>query len=176
MSRKTNKSGSHADKDHGRTPPRRFTRRAWIGTAGAGAVALVLGRRFWSRSITSDLAAVTVYKDPNCQCCHKWVGHMRDAGFTVVDRNTSDVGAVKRERGVPQDLVSCHTSVVDGYVFEGHVPADLVEQVLRQRPSLAGLAVPGMPQSAPGMDIGHERYDVWSFTRDGKTALFAARS
>lgn len=175
MSRKTRKSGSHADKDYGRAMPLRFTRRAWVGTAGAGVVALLFGRRVWNRSITSDLPAVTMYKDPNCQCCHKWGEHMRDAGFAVVDRNMPDVGPVKRDRGVPQSLVSCHTSVVDGYVFEGHVPADLVEQVLKERPPVLGLAAPGMPQSAPGMDIGNEPYEVWSFTRDGKTAVFAVR-
>lgn len=176
MSRKSKSPGASGPKDKGRGSKRQFTRRAWIGTAGAGAVLVLLGRQLWSRPTATGLAAVTAYKDPNCQCCHKWVKHMRDAGFTVVERNTSDVNAVKRERGVPQALVSCHTSVVDGYVFEGHIPADLVEQVLRERPAIAGLAAPGMPQSAPGMDIGHERYEVLSFTRDGKTAVWAVRS
>lgn len=176
MSAKSKRPGGSGNKDQRRASPRRFTRRAWIGTAGASAVLLLLGKKVWSRPAATGLAAVTTYKDPNCQCCHKWVKHMRDAGFTVVERNTSDVNAVKRERGVPLDLVSCHTSVVDGYVFEGHIPADLVENVLRERPAILGLTAPGMPQSAPGMDIGHERYEVLSFTRDGKTAVFATRS
>ncbi len=153
------------------------SRRAWIGAAAGGAVLLVLGRRVWSGQASAEgLAAITVYKDPNCGCCSKWVAHMRDAGFTLTERNTTDMATVKRERKVPEGLHSCHTSVVDGYVFEGHVPADLVAKVLRERPALLGLAVPGMPQSAPGMDIGHERYEVHSFTKAGETAVYDVRS
>lgn len=176
MSRKTKSPGASDPGERGRGPKRELTRRAWIGMAGGGAVLALLGRELWSRPTATALAAVTTYKDPNCQCCHKWVKHMQDAGFTVVERNMANVDVVKRERGVPQALVSCHTSVVDGYVFEGHIPADLVEQVLRERPAIAGLAVPGMPQSAPGMDIGHVRYEVLSFTPDGMSAVWASRS
>jgi hypothetical protein len=100
---------------------------------------------------------------------------MREHGFRVVQRNMTDVSPIKREARLPRELYSCHTSTVGGYTIEGHVPPDLVEQALRERPDIAGLAVPGMPRSAPGMEVGHERYDVLSLNRDGSTTVFAVR-
>jgi len=73
-------------------------------------------------------------------------------------------------------MYACHTGLVRGYVIEGHVPADLVARVLRERPEIRGLAVPGMPQSAPGMDIGHERYEVFAFTMTGVISVYEVRS
>jgi hypothetical protein len=156
---------------------RLLTRRAWIEFVVAGAaLTIVSSRASGQGSAGRSLPNVTVYKDPNCGCCNKWVEHMRKAGFPVTGRNSSDVASIKRTHGVPERLYSCHTAVADGYVFEGHVPADLVERVLRERPPYAGLAVPGMPPSAPGMDIGHTKYEVLSFTKDGTSAVFAVRS
>ncbi len=158
------------------SPSRRLTRRAWIVSAiGVAVLGLTVKGGWRARAATRDLSTVTVYKSPTCACCEKWIRHMRESGFTVAEQNETDMSAVKRERGVPNGLISCHTSVIDGYVFEGHVPADLVQQVLRERPAFAGLAVPGMPQSAPGMDLGRERYEVFSFTRSGDTATYAVR-
>lgn len=175
MSTRSDKSGNPEKRDKQNMPSRSFSRRAWIVTAGAGVAALAIGSRFRGSPAPSGSQTVTVYRDPNCGCCSKWIDHMRNAGFTISDNKTSDVGSIKRKHGVPRTLDSCHTSLVDGYVFEGHVPADLVERVLRERPAILGLAAPGMPQSAPGMDVGNERYDVVSFTSDGKTAVFATR-
>ena len=79
---------------------------------------------------------------------------------------------------MPRVLYSCHTAVVEGYVIEGHVPADLIDRLLRERPRLAGLAVPGMPAGAPGMEApGHlpERYQVIAFDNNGNTSVFASR-
>lgn len=155
---------------------RRLTRRAWIGSAISIAVVGVLLKGGWrGRGDAKGLGTMTVYKSPTCECCERWVQLVREAGIAVIEENRADVTPIKRERGVPDALVSCHTGVIDGYVFEGHVPPDLVRQVLRDRPAFAGLAVPGMPQSAPGMDIGNERYEVISFTRSGETATYAVR-
>lgn len=160
---------------------RGLTRRAWIGSAisiavlGGAGLALKGGWR-GRGAAAAGLGKMTVYKSPACQCCERWVQVVREAGFDVIEENRADVTPIKRERGVPNALVSCHTGVIDGYVFEGHVPPDLVQQVLRDRPAFAGLAVPGMPQSAPGMDMGRERYEVISFTRTGETATYAVRS
>lgn len=79
---------------------------------------------------------------------------------------------------MPVDLQTCHTAVVDGYVVEGHVPADLIHRLLRERPAVAGLAVPGMPAGSPGMEVPGgraERYRVFTFDRSGKTGVFATR-
>lgn len=156
---------------------RRVSRRAFIGSATGGAAVLLLGGIVWRRrSLGADFGTVTVFKSPTCECCGKWVDHMRENGFMLDVREIADTVTLKRDLGVPESLYSCHTSDVGGYVFEGHVPADLVARVLRERPALRGLAVPGMPQSAPGMDIGRQRYEVIAFTNAGETSVYAVQS
>jgi hypothetical protein len=120
-------------------------------------------------------AVVTVFKDPNCGCCREWIEHLRKHAFTVTARDTSDVSGIKRSGRVPQQLTSCHTAFVGGYVIEGHVPADDIRRLLRQKPKVAGLAVAGMPIGSPGMEVGNrkDKYDVIAFTRDGRTSVFA---
>jgi hypothetical protein len=106
------------------------------------------------------------------------VDHLRKGGFPIDARDVVDVAAVKRKQGVPAALESCHTAVVDGYVIEGHVPADVIDQLLRERPKVAGLAVPGMPAGSPGMESPGqkpERYDVIAFDTRGTTRVFARR-
>jgi hypothetical protein len=156
---------------------RRLTRRAWIGSAiSIAVVGGLLKGRWRGHGHVKGLGTMTAYKSPTCQCCEQWVRRMREYGFAVTEENRADVTPIKRERGVPDALVSCHTGVMDGYVFEGHVPPDLVQQVLRDRPAFAGLAVPGMPQGAPGMEVRPERYEVISFMRTGETAVYAVRA
>ena len=118
---------------------------------------------------------VVVYKSPTCGCCDGWIEHVRAAGFRVVPRDTSDVGAVKRRLGVLPTLESCHTAVVAGYVVEGHVPADVIERLLEERPAIVGVAVAGMPAGSPGMEAAqpHVGYDVVAFDAQGRTWVFA---
>ncbi len=97
---------------------------------------------------------VTVYKSPSCGCCGEWVRHMRANGFRVETRDIADVGPIKRENGVPDALGSCHTALVGGYAIEGHVPAADLKRLLRERPAVKGLAVPGMVAGSPGMEQG----------------------
>jgi hypothetical protein len=97
--------------------------------------------------------AMTVFKDANCGCCGVWVEHARAAGFAVEVRLESQMSRVKARLGVPADLTSCHTAIVDGYVIEGHVPSEAIVKLLRERPRLSGIAVPGMPIGSPGMEI-----------------------
>lgn len=119
---------------------------------------------------------ITVYKSPTCGCCTAWVTHVKRAGFRVEVHDTINVQPVKDRWGVPTDLISCHTSRVDGYVIEGHVPADLIQRLLRERPAVVGIATPGMPMGSPGMEGGDpEPYDVVTFDKEGRTALFARR-
>jgi hypothetical protein len=120
--------------------------------------------------------AMVVYKDPSCGCCKLWVEHVKAAGFTVSVRDSSDVASVKKRQGVPARLYSCHTAIVGGYVIEGHVPADLVQKLLKEKPKVAGLAVPGMPSGSPGMEQGpKEPYEVLAFDAAGKTTVYAKR-
>ena len=104
--------------------------------------------------------------------------HLRANGFPVKTEDTADLAPIKQKLGVPRALQSCHTALVDGYVIEGHVPADLIDRLLRDRPKVVGLAVPGMPLGSPGMEVpGHtpQRYQVLTFDRSGVTAVFASR-
>jgi hypothetical protein len=119
-----------------------------------------------------------VYKTPTCGCCRAWVDHVREAGFEVEVRDMPDVQPVKQEHGLPGHLASCHTAIVDGYVVEGHAPADVIRRMLAERPQIAGIAVPGMPVGSPGMEVPGGRkdpYDVIAFTRDGKVSVFESR-
>jgi hypothetical protein len=126
----------------------------------------------------ADASSVTVYKSPTCGCCTGWVTHMRQHGFRVKTEDLTDLQPIKTRHGVPDELQSCHTALVGGYIVEGHVPADLVERLLRERPRIVGLAVPGMPVGSPGMEVPGvpaDRYRVLTFDRSGKTGVFATR-
>jgi hypothetical protein len=120
-------------------------------------------------SWAADEQTITVHKDPNCGCCGLWVRHLQTAGFTVKAIDTAELDAVKSRLGVPQDLAACHTAEVAGYVVEGHVPAAALKRFLAEKPSAAGLAVPGMPIGSPGMEGGTpEPYDVVLFGPAGR--------
>lgn len=116
---------------------------------------------------------VTMYKNPACGCCGEWAKHMESKGFAVETRMVEDVMPVKRKFGVPDTLASCHTAEVEGYALEGHVPASDVWRLLRERPKVTGLAVPGMPVGSPGMEQGPPQpYATISF-RGQQTRVFA---
>ncbi len=124
----------------------------------------------------SRAADLVVYKSPTCGCCKKWVKHMRDAGFSVEVHEQYNVTPKKDEYGVPRRLRSCHTAKIGGYVVEGHVPADVVKQLLEEKPAIAGVAVPGMPMGSPGMEgFRKDPYDIISFTSTGRTGIYASR-
>jgi hypothetical protein len=119
--------------------------------------------------------SVTVYKSPTCGCCSKWIEHMRSQGFTVKSMDVDDITSIKTAYGVPPESASCHTALVGGYVVEGHVPADSIKRLLREKPKVAGIAVPGMPVGSPGMEVPNgqvEHYDIVSFVKGGKTTVF----
>ncbi|NIM61107.1 MAG: hypothetical protein GTN89_09970 [Acidobacteria bacterium] len=106
------------------------------------------------------------------------MGHLREAGLDARKVNVQNLDAVKRERGVSSTLASCHTAVVDGYVVEGHVPADVVRKLLDERPDIVGIAVPDMPLGSPGMEVPGrpaESYDVLAFDQHGQVFVFASR-
>lgn len=105
------------------------------------------------------------------------MSYMLRNGFSVEVKNIENMNLIKETYGVPLELQSCHTAVVDGYVIEGHVPADAVTRLLAERPAVVGIAVPGMPLGAPGMEqpgVTPEPYDVLTFDAAGNVALFAS--
>lgn len=116
-----------------------------------------------------------VYKTPTCGCCGGWVDHLAAAGFRTRVIVQEDLAPVRARYGVPDALTSCHTGVVGGYAVEGHVPAEDVKRLLRERPAARGVAVPGMPLGSPGMEVPGrgERYQTILIGRDGRLSVFA---
>lgn len=117
---------------------------------------------------------MVVYRSPTCGCCSKWVDHVKKHQFNVEDIVTDDVDSIKKKYGVPSKLASCHTAIVDGYVVEGHVPAGDIKSLLKMRPKVTGISVPGMPAGTPGMEMGGRKdpFQVVTFDKEGQTQIF----
>ena len=139
------------------------TRRLVLSAAGASVLAVLAGCAAAERG---DL--VTVYKSPTCGCCGEWVKHLRADGFKAEVHDLDDVSPIRRRYGVPGALASCHTAIVGGYAIEGHVPASDIKKLLRERPKVLGLSVPGMVVGSPGMEQGKpEPYETLAFDERG---------
>ena len=126
-------------------------------------------------STAVQAATYEMFRDPNCGCCEMWAEHVRTANEAdIAEVPTQDMAAIKTANGVPQDLWSCHTMIVDGYVIEGHVPAADIARLLEERPAgVKGLAVPGMPMGSPGMDMGGHKqaFQVIAFGEKGRSVF-----
>ena len=122
---------------------------------------------------TSD-TDIKVYRDPNCQCCHKWIRHLEENNFNVLDILTPNMASVKNSVNLPKQMTSCHTAIIDGYVIEGHVPASDIRRLLTEKADIAGLSVPQMPVGTPGMEMGERKdnFIVFQFNKDGKYSVY----
>ncbi|MEH1778143.1 MAG: DUF411 domain-containing protein [Nostoc sp.] len=116
----------------------------------------------------------TVYHSPDCNCCGGWIDHLKAQGFKITDFPTPDIETVKQKYNVPDNLSSCHTAIVNGYVIEGHVPADDIKRLLQEEPKVIGLSVPQMPVGTPGMEMENRKdpFSVFSFDRNDSVAVF----
>ncbi len=148
----------------------------WSTLALIGVLIISMGLLWNERSeANASVAEVTVYKSPTCNCCEKWISHLRDAGFKVTGKNRHDMANIKSELGVNNNLQSCHTAIVNGYVVEGHVPADDIKRMLLEQPEVVGLTVPGMPKGSPGMESRqNDPYDVLAFNKNSQTEVYAS--
>jgi len=117
---------------------------------------------------------ITVYKNPECGCCKKWIKYLKSHNYNVTEKDTRDIFAEKKRLGVPEKLAACHTAVIDGYVVEGHVTTRDITRLLLMRPDVKGIAVPGMPVGTPGMEKGSakEPYNVMTFDEKGNSEVF----
>lgn len=149
-----------------------MSRRGLLAQLAAAAGAAVVWRAVHAQAAK---ISIVVYKSPTCGCCHTWVEHMNASGFVATVKDMSDVNPIKRAHAVTPGLASCHTALVGSYVIEGHVPAADVKRLLAERPKgVVGVTIPGMPQSAPGMDLKpFQPYTVLAFDAQGKTTVFA---
>lgn len=138
--------------------------------------AIILAAGLWGLAANNEVAiaepvppsspglpAMTVYSDPSCECCVRWIRHLQAAGLHVTHVHDVDMAKRKDALGIPSPKRSCHTATIDGYIVEGHVPAEDIIRMVRTRPEIKGLALPGMPSGSPGMEplIGRgEAYTV----------------
>jgi hypothetical protein len=153
-------------------------RRAFIVRIAGLVVVGITGRRLLAQlpALNRKPTPITIYKSSSCECCARWVDHIRASGFEPLVHDEEGMDALKDELGVPQGVRSCHTALVDQYLIEGHVPASDIRRLLGERTKTVGLAVPGMPSrthgmAPPGVEVGG--YDVVAFQSDGTTRTFA---
>lgn len=150
--------------------PASLNRRFFVGAAG------LIGMTGTACAQTRSSKNLTVFKTPTCACCDAWIAHMREAGFSTTITILSSLQSVRSSRGLPDALASCHTALIDGYLVEGHVPAQDVSRLLAERPTAVGLAVPAMPLGSPGMETPQdhkEPYDTLLVLPSGATRVFA---
>ena len=159
------------------TTLRSLPNRRCMLAAMAGGMAIGLS---WAGPLRANTVKtqIEVWKDPNCGCCKDWMASLEKEGFTFKVHDQGNTTA-RAALGMPQDLGSCHTARVQGYILEGHVPAADVKRLLASKPQALGLAVPGMPIGSPGMDgpaYGGRRdpYKVLLVKKDGTTAVFGS--
>jgi len=123
---------------------------------------------------------VISYRSASCGCCKKWINHLRDNGLEVVDNVVEDISIIKTQHQIPNSLRSCHSAQIANYTIEGHVPIESIKKLFREKPSIEGIAVPGMPLGSPGMEMhshdshshDYNNYKVVSFSKTGKTKIF----
>lgn len=154
------------------------SRRNWLAMV-VGGVALGAAERAAAAlpgAAFGGSTTIKVFRSPTCGCCAKWVTHLQEHGFSTEVEEVADVAPIKARYGVPGALASCHTGIVEGYVLEGHVPAEDIQRLLKERPSVVGLAVPGMPVGSPGMEMGGRKdpFQVMAFDEAGKSWAFAS--
>ena len=131
----------------------------------------------WDKEIEpaySGITEMTVYRSPSCGCCGVWVEHAQKHGFKIKDIKTEEMEALKQKYNIPTELASCHTAIIDGYVMEGHIPADDIKRFLQEKPQIVGLAVPGMPIGTPGMEARDikQPFQVLAFNNEGQVEVF----
>jgi len=120
------------------------------------------------RTIAAPVKA-TLYKNPQCTCCEGYAAYLRQNGFEVDVKPTNDLAEISQNAGVPSDYQGCHTTFIDGYVVDGHVPVEVIQKLLSERPAIAGITLPGMPQGSPGMTgTKSGPFVIYAVTKDGK--------
>ncbi|ACP22312.1 putative conserved periplasmic protein (plasmid) [Sinorhizobium fredii NGR234] len=117
----------------------------------------------------ADPLQATLYKNPQCGCCEGYAVYLRENGFNVDVKPTNDLLEISHKAGVAEGMEGCHTMFIDGYVVDGHVPVNVVRKLLKERPPIAGITLPGMPMGSPGMaGTKTEKFVIYTVPKDGK--------
>lgn len=156
------------------TNSKRLSRRSALRLPLALLGLAVLGHPSLALAARSAAEPVTVWKNPDCGCCREWITHLRKNGFEVISNDVKDTAPIRQKLGLPDKFGACHTATVGNYVVEGHVPAQELRRLLKEKPNARGLAVPGMPVGSPGMEAGNTRdaYDVLLVLTDGSSRIY----
>lgn len=136
---------------------------------------VILTVTFNRTSTAGPLKGMTavVYRSATCGCCANYVAYLRRAGVQVAEKLSNDMGAIRKQLSVPEDLSSCHSTVINNYTVEGHIPFEAIQKLLAEKPAIAGIALPGMPSGSPGMPgAKYGTFDISSFTSTGSSAPY----
>jgi hypothetical protein len=128
-----------------------------------------------SYAAAEDRVSATLYKNPGCACCEKYALYLRANDFDVTVIDAPNMTPIKRNHGVGEDIEGCHTTVIGGYVVEGHVPATPIKRLLREKPAIKGISLPGMPEGSPGMSGTKKApFEILAITgKEGPAPVFA---
>ena len=147
----------------------------WI--VGLGLAAALTGGLWWMSAPTASAGEkVTVYKNIGCQCCTRWANLLRAKGYKVTEKGVADLDIIKSRYKIKEKFQGCHTAIINGYAIDGHVPMKDVDRLLKERPDVIGLAVPGMPMGSPGMEVPGQKadpYNVLLMKKDGTSEVYA---
>lgn len=121
----------------------------------------------------ANAKSMTVYKSDSCGCCGVYATYMRSRGFEVNVEVMNDMSTIKNKYNIPDDKESCHTSIVDDYVVEGHIPLEAIEKMLDEKAEIKGIAMPGMPAGSPGMPgTKTETFTIYSLEENSSDNVF----
>lgn len=147
----------------------RLGRRAAL--LGTGALASMGAFAVWQRANAASIKA-TLYKNPQCSCCESYATYLGRNGFDVTVIPSNDLELLNQQHGVPAALDGCHTTLMEGYVVVGHVPVEVVERLLKERPDITGIAIPGMPSGTPGMEGPKDGpITIYAFGKSGQSVF-----
>jgi hypothetical protein len=151
-----------------------MNRRSAMVTLVSTAAVILAARQL---KAAATLPPILVYRNPGCSCCENWTKLMAATGFDITMEEDANLAARATSLGVPAKLHGCHTGTVGDYVISGHIPPDDIIRLLREKPNVKGLSVPGMPVGSPGMEVGSQKdsYEVVAFKSDGSSYTFAKR-
>ncbi len=126
-----------------------------------------------SKSIKKDAPTLTIYKSETCGCCTLYGQYLEQNDYNIEIKDLPDITSIKDQYNIPEKLRSCHTTIINGYFIEGHIPAEAIQKLLTEKPSIAGIAMPGMPSGSPGMPgAKKEPFVIYTITKDGNISEF----
>ena len=146
-----------------------------IGIAGSVIWLIINDYNERQDNMATSVTEAVMYKNSGCQCCDKWATYMGRYGYNISVQPVSNMPEIKDKYHIPSDMESCHTTLIDGYTVEGHVPVEDINRLLDERPQAVGISAPGMPSSSPGMNTSFNTpYDVYLIDQKGNSQVYAS--